>query len=143
MDNVTAAILACGERKRFKPFTDIVSKPMIPVGGEEKPIVEYILSWLRRHNIRKAVLLVGYKWRQIYNYFRDGKWLGMNVKYSVDSDEYRNTGGSLAKAVLTGVITDPTIVVWYGDILATVNVTDLLRYHREKNADMTVVLAGR
>jgi len=143
MDNVTAAILAGGEGKRFKPFTDIVSKPMIPVGDEEKPIVEYILSWLKRHGIQKATLLVGYKWKQIYNYFRDGKWLGINVKYSVDSEEYKNTGGSLAKAVLTGVITDPTIIVWYGDILASVNVTELLKYHREKNADITLVLADK
>ncbi|MFP3144896.1 MAG: sugar phosphate nucleotidyltransferase, partial [Caldisphaera sp.] len=33
----TAVIPAGGEGSRFRPYTDIVPKPMIPLGEEEKP----------------------------------------------------------------------------------------------------------
>ena len=143
-EDVVAAILAGGEGRRFRPYTEIIPKPLVPVGPEEKPILEYIVVWLSRHGLRRIVLLVGYRWRQIRNYFRDGRDWGVEISYSVDTPDYTDTGGALLNAYQRGLLPrSGTILVWYGDILAPVNVGELLRRHREAGAHATLVLADR
>lgn len=144
MTNVVAAILAGGEGRRLRPYTDIIPKPMVPVGPEEKPLLEHILAWLARHGVQRAVLLVGYRWRQIRNYFRDGSDWGLELAYSIDTPEYRGTGGALLNAHRQGLFRGAdTVLVWYGDILAPLDVKALLRLHEETGADATLALADR
>ena len=144
LDSVLAVILAGGEGRRFRPYTEVIPKPMLPVGPEERPILEHIISWLSRHGIRDVVLLVGYRWRQIRNYFRDGGYWGVRIRYSVDTDEYHDTGGALLNAYKAGLLEGrDTLLVWYGDILAPLNVGDLLDRHRGWRAHATLVLASR
>jgi len=143
LGGVIAAILAGGEGRRFKPYTDIIPKPMIPLGPEEKPLLEHIILWIARHGVKRFTLLVGYRWRQIRNYFRDGRWLGVEIRYSLDTEEYRGTGGALINAYRRGLLDSETILVWYGDIVAPLIVSDLLEKHREWNADAVVVVADR
>lgn len=143
MSSVVAAVLAGGEGRRFRPYTEIIPKPMIPVGPEEKPILEHIIVWLARFGVRDVVLLVGYRWRQIANYFRDGRDWGVRIRYSVDTPEYTNTGGALLNAYRQGLLDADTVLVWYGDILAPVDVGELLQKHREAEAAATLVLADR
>ncbi|KSW10749.1 sugar-phosphate nucleotidyltransferase [Pyrodictium occultum] len=137
-----AAILAGGEGRRLRPYTDLIPKPMIPVGPEEKPVLEHIVEWIARHGVRDIVLLVGYKWRYIRNYFRDGAGLGARIRYSVDTPEYRGTGGALLQAYRRGLLRNPTLV-WYGDILAALNPLDLLKTHEEKRSHATLAIATR
>lgn len=142
--SITAAILAGGEGSRFRPYTEIVPKPMIPVGPEERPLLEHIIRWLAKHDIRDIILLVGYKWKQIRNYFGHGERWNVRIRYSLDTEEYRNTGGALLNAYRQGLFDNTnTILIWYGDILAPLNVRDLLNVHHKWNADATIALADR
>jgi len=143
MASVVAAILAGGEGRRLRPYTEIVPKPMIPVGPEEKPLLEHIVSWLARHGVKRVVLLVGYRWRQIRNYFRDGRYWGVEITYSIDTPEYTNTGGALLNAYRRGLLSADTVLVWYGDILAPLDVEKLLDLHHRAMADATLALADR
>jgi len=141
LSRVKAAVLAGGVGSRFHPYTEIIPKPMIPLGKSEKPVLELIVTWLKRQGIKNYVFLVGYKWKYIYNYFEDGSRFGVKIEYSLDEEDgYKNTGGALLKAHRRGLITD-TLLFWYGDILAPINVRDLLEYHFSRNADVTIVLA--
>ncbi len=139
---IVAAILAGGEGKRFRPYTEIIPKPMIPIGPEEKPVLEYIISWIHRYGINDFVLLVNYKWRYIANYFGKGEKLGVNIRYSIDDNEYGDTGGALLKAYREGFLL-PTTLVWYGDILAPLNVTEVISKHLENSNDLTLVITNR
>lgn len=141
--NVTAVILAGGKGKRFKPYTDFIPKPMFPVGLEERPLLDIIVTWLKSFNIRDYVFLVGYRWRYIYNYFKDGRAYSINIKYSLDDEKYSNTGGALLKAYKKGLITNETLLIWYGDIIAPVNVEDLLNRHLRDGVDSYLVVADR
>lgn len=139
---VTAAILAGGEGKRFRPYTEIIPKPMIPIGPEEKPVLEYIIRWIQKHGVKDFVLLVNYKWKFIANYFGRGERFGATIKYCIDDEEYRGTGGALLKAYRRGILSELTLV-WYGDILAPLNVSDVLRSHLENKHDLTLVITNR
>ncbi len=142
IDNVTGIILAGGEGSRFKPYTDIIPKPMIPIGYDERPLLEHILCWLKSFRISKYIFLVGYKWRQIRNYFNNGSRHGVEIRYSIDDEIYRGTGGALLKAFKQGLISD-TVLIWYGDILAPVNIHDLLNKHFTEKSDSVIVLADK
>ncbi len=141
--NLQAAILAGGLGKRFRPYTDIIPKPMVPLGESEKPLLEYIITWLARGGIRNIVLLVGYRWKYIYNYFGDGTRFGVKIAYSLDDERYRDTGGALLKAVKKGAITSENVLVWYGDIVARVDVGGVYEVHKAAGSHATLVVAGK
>ena len=141
MPDALGVILAGGRGTRFRPYSDLIIKPMVPVGPGEYPILHLIVSWLARYGVRDLVILAGYRWRQIYNYFRDGSCHGVRIRYSLDDDEYKGTGGALLKAYLSGLLDKDTLLVWYGDILAEIDVEELLGQHHESGAHATIVVA--
>ena len=53
-----AVILAGGKGTRLRPYTTVLPKPMMPVGG--KPILEIIIGQLAAAGITKIVISVGY-----------------------------------------------------------------------------------
>ena len=141
---VKAAILAGGKGTRFKPYTDILAKSMMPIGEGERPLIEHVISWLSRHGVKDLILLIGHHGNQIINYFRDGDRWGVRIRYSEDDEGYTGTGGSLLRAYDRGLLKDyDTVLIWYGDILAKVNVRDLLEKHTQSKADATIVVATR
>jgi mannose-1-phosphate guanylyltransferase len=142
-NDIIAAILAGGEGRRFRPYTDIIPKPMMPLGKEERPLLEYIVKWLKMHGIKSFVFLVGYKWRQIANYFDNGSRFGINIKYSLDDENYNNTGGALLKAWKNGLLNSKIVLIWYGDIIAPLDIDKLIEVHVKSNAHATLALADR
>ncbi len=140
---VQAAILAGGEGRRFRPYTELLPKPMVPLGPEERPVLEYIVRWIARHGIKRFIFLLGYRWKQVRNYFDEGDRWGVEIEYSVDEEPYRGTGGALAKALDTGKLGAPTILVWYGDIVAPLDVKALLEEHESSGAAATLAVADR
>ncbi len=142
-NGISAVILAGGEGRRFRPYTDLIPKPMVPIGPEEKPLLEHIVKWISRYGIKNFVFLVGYKWRQISNYFGDGSRFNIKINYSLDDDRFNNTGGALLKAIVSGIIKDQSILVWYGDIIAPIDIDTLIDKHVKSNAHATLALASK
>ncbi len=140
---VKAVVLAGGKGTRFMPYTEIIPKPMIPVGPDEKPVLEVIMEWLKRHGITDFVFLCGYKWKYIYNYFKDGGNHEVKIQYSIDDEEYRGSGGALLKAFKTLLMDEENVLVWYGDIIAPIKVDKLLEEHMLSGAQATLVVTER
>jgi len=136
-----AAVLCGGEGKRLRPLTYYFQKTMIPIGGRQKPLLEYIVRLLRKHGLKNIVLLVGYKWEQIKNYFEDGSRFSVKIEYVKDKPGIKGTAGALYNAYKEGVLEADNILVYYGDILSTINLSNVLEYHREKKAAATIVLS--
>lgn len=142
MKEVCGAILCGGRGKALKPLTNYFQKSMIPVGSLEKPVLEYIVRHLAYHGIRDIVLLVGYKANQIANYFDDGSRFGVHIKYVVDREGFTGTGGALLGALERGVFDSVrTVLVHYGDILANIDISGMLKFHREREASATLAVA--
>ncbi len=143
IDGVKAIILAGGKGTRFRPYTELIAKPMIPIGPKEKPLLEHILYWLSKNGLKEFVFLIGYRGQQIKNYFGRGERWSVKIDYSEDTKRYNGTGGALVNAYRKGLLRGETMLVWYGDIIANVNVRKLLRDHWDNKADATLVLARR
>ena len=66
-----AVILAAGEGKRLRPFTETMPKVMLPVAN--KPILAYVLDAVKKSGVEEVLLVVGYKKEVIMEYFKDYK----------------------------------------------------------------------
>ncbi len=69
-----AVIMAGGEGTRLRPQTSNLPKPMLPLVG--RPMMEHIVSLLRRHGITDIVVTVAFLPNAIRSYFGDGSELG-------------------------------------------------------------------
>ena len=110
-----AVILAGGLGTRLKPFTDIIPKPLLPVG--EKSILELQIEHLKYYGIKEIYLATNYRSEYIENFFGDGSRLGVNLYFSCEKMPL-GTAGPLS--LLKDSLQEPFLVI-NGDILSTVN----------------------
>ena len=126
-----AFILAGGLGSRLGDFTKDTPKPMLDVHG--KPILEWIIKSVVEAGISEIYLSVNYKYEQIQNYFLDGADYNCQIEYVVEKERL-GTGGSLS---LISAQSDPLLVL-NGDLLTTLNYSNLLSYHKKNNSDITI-----
>jgi mannose-1-phosphate guanylyltransferase len=143
MSKIKGIVLCGGKGTRLRPLTHYIQKTMVPVGLKQKPLLEYVVRLFKFHGIKDLVFLVNYKSEQIMNYFEDGSRFGVKIAYVEDDPNSKGTGGAVLTAYNNGAVnaTD-TLLVYYGDILTDMNLTNLLQYHRDKHAWGTVALSS-
>ena len=142
VSKVKGIVLCGGKGTRLRPLTHYIQKTMVPVGVKQKPLLEYVVRLFKFHGIKDLVFLVNYKAEQIRNYFEDGSRFGVNISYVEDDPNSKGTGGAVLTAYNKGAVsTDDTLLVYYGDIITNMNLTDLLQYHKNKQAWSTVTLS--
>lgn len=140
MNSDTVGVLFCGGKgTRMRPLTYYIQKVMMPIGIDQRPILEYILLHFKRHNIRDFVLLVNYKKEQIQGYFGDGERLGVNIQYVADKPGYEGTGSALLNA--RDVIGKKKMLIYYTDIISNINLTEMLEFHNTKQKWATIFLS--
>ncbi|MFC8453191.1 sugar phosphate nucleotidyltransferase [Kitasatospora sp. NPDC057223] len=130
-----AVVMAGGEGTRLRPMTSDLPKPLLPVA--DRPIMEHVLRLLRKHGLRETVVTVQFLASLVQEQFGDGSALGMSLTYARE-DSPLGTAGSVknAQEQLAGA---PFVVI-SGDALTDIDLGDLIRFHREKGALVTVCL---
>jgi D-glycero-D-manno-heptose 1,7-bisphosphate phosphatase len=81
----TCVIFCGGFGKRLGSITKKKPKPMVLVN--KKPFLEHLLIQIKNLGIKKVFLLVGYKKKQIIDYFKSGRKLGLQIEYSYCAPE--------------------------------------------------------
>jgi mannose-1-phosphate guanylyltransferase len=143
MGKERALVLCGGEGKRLRPITFYLQKTMIPIGKSQRPLLEYTTRLLSYHGLKDVTFLVSYKADQIKNYFEEGKRFDVRISFIHDHDDMQGTGGSVINAYKKkGFSDDDVLLVYYGDILTTLNLRKLINFHKEKDAVATVALAS-
>lgn len=142
-DRVVGVVLAGGKGKRLRPLTYYFQKCMIPIGNSQKPLLEYILAHLKKHGVVNAKLLVGYKHEQIENYFSDGNRFGVEIEYVLDDPSLSGSGGALLNAATEGAFENSDdLLVYYGDILSNIDLSEMLRQHIESRSVATLAVTN-
>jgi mannose-1-phosphate guanylyltransferase / phosphomannomutase len=131
---VKAVVMAGGEGTRLRPLTSNQPKPMVPIVG--KPCMEHILELLKQHGFEDVLVTVAFLPQAIRSYFGGGESLGLEIEYSVEESPL-GTAGSVRLA--SGKL-DDTFLVISGDALCDVDLSELVRSHREKGAAVTIGL---
>ncbi len=117
-----AVILAGGLGSRLKPFTEIIPKPLLPVG--EKSVLEIQLNRLKKYGFDEIYFATNYKSEYIENFFGDGSRWGVRLHVSKE-DKPLGTCGPLS--LLKSNLNEPFLVM-NGDVLTTANLSKIYDY---------------
>ena len=79
-----AVILAGGLGTRLKPFTEVIPKPLLPIG--EQSVLEIQINRLKQHGFVDIFLATHYKSDYIRNFFGDGSRYGVRLTISQETD---------------------------------------------------------
>lgn len=133
-------IFAAGLGTRLKPFTDNHPKALAVVNG--KTLLERNIEYLKQAGIRDFVINVHHFADQIQHFLSTNNNFGVNIQISDETDLLLETGGGLKKAapLLDG---KESFVVMNVDILTTLNLTQAIAAHREKNPLATLAISDR
>lgn len=127
--------MAGGEGTRLRPMTANQPKPLLPVAN--RPIMEHVLRLLRRHRLTETVVTVQFLAALVRNYFGDGDELGMSLHYATE-DLPLGTAGSVKNAA--DRLRDDRFLVISGDALTDIDLSNMIRFHRENGALVTICL---
>jgi NDP-sugar pyrophosphorylase family protein len=129
-----ALILAGGKGTRLRPLTMHTPKPIVPIAN--KPFLLYQLELLKRADVRDVILSLSYQPQKIEDKLGDGTDFDVRISYTVEASPL-GTAGAYRHAA--GFIRETT-VVFNGDVLSDIDLSEVIKLHRERNATATIVL---
>lgn len=129
-----AVIMAGGLGKRLGSLTSSTPKPLLPVG--DKPILSTIVDQLCRHGITNIFISVNYKADMIKKHFAGFARGDVRISF-IEEETFLGTAGALS--LLPETPSEP-ILVMNGDILTTINFSNLFEFHEASNRKMTVCI---
>lgn len=132
--NLPVVIMAGGLGSRLKPLTNVVPKPLIPIG--EKTILEDIMDQFESIGCHQFFMSVNYK-HELIEYYLAMRPHSYDVSYFLE-EKPMGTIGSVS--LLKGKINTPFFVS-NCDIIIDQDYRDVYEYHMSKGNDMTVVAA--
>jgi NDP-sugar pyrophosphorylase family protein len=124
--------MAGGKGTRMKPFTNILPKPLIPIG--EKTMLEVIMEEYSKYGIHEYYLSVNYKRNMIKAYFEDEP-NNYEIHY-IEEDEPLGTAGSLK--LVEHIIKTPFFVS-NCDILVKGDYDKMYDFHIQGGFDLTII----
>lgn len=135
MEGITpmrAIILAGGKGTRLRPYTTLIPKPLVPIGGKYS-ILEIVIMQLSKHGFTHITLAVNHLSQLITAYFGDGSRFGIKLDYSHEENELSTIGP------LTLIEDLPEdFMVMNGDILCDLDYRSFLETHVQKGSLISV-----
>jgi len=132
--SMKAVILAGGLGTRLKPFTEVIPKPLLPIG--EKSVLELQIERLKRYGFDEIFLATNYKADYLERFVGDGSQYGVRLTVSRETEPL-GTAGPLT--LLKERLTEPFMVM-NGDILSLVDFSKLYQFGLEKRAWLTIAI---
>lgn len=132
-----AVVLVGGAGTRLRPLTHTVPKQLLPI--VEVPMIERVLGHLAEHGVEEAVLSLGYLHHAFTDLFPEGHAGRVKLTYAVEPEPL-DTAGAVAFAARTAGIVDRFLVA-NGDILTDLDITAMMAFHEQNDAEGTIALA--
>lgn len=132
-----AVLMAGGSGTRLRPLTCDLPKPMVPILN--RPIAQHIINLLKRHRISEIIATLHYLPDVMRDYFQDGSDFGVQMTYAVEEDQPLGTAGCVKNVA---ELLDSTFLVISGDCITDFDLSAAIRFHRERQAKATLILAN-
>ena len=148
MEKLLAILLAGGAGERLFPLTRDTAKPAVPFGGAYR-IIDFTLSNCINSNVRRVLILTQYKALELTRHVRDG-WnilspeLGEYIEVippmkRVHEDWYQGTADAVFQNFQSIEAENPEVVlILSGDHIYKMHYGEMLAWHREHQADVTI-----
>lgn len=129
-----AVILAGGLGTRLLPFTEVIPKPLLPIG--EKAVLEIQIERLKKYGFDEIFLATNYKSDYIENFFGNGSRYSVKIKVSKEKEPLGTAGPlTLIKEHL-----DEPFLVMNGDILTLIDFEKFYEFARTKDTLLTLAI---
>ena len=132
--NLPVVIMAGGKGERLKPLTNIIPKPLIPIG--EKTIAETIMEKFINAGCNNFYMSVNYKADTIKHYFD-----ATETKYSIEYFEETKPLGTIGSVYLLKNKVTSSFFVSNCDIIIDQDLHDVYDYHINNKNELTIVAA--
>lgn len=132
--NLPVVIMAGGKGTRLKPITNVIPKPLIPVG--EKTILEEILDQFEGIGCQQFYMSVNYK-SDMMRFYLDQ----LDHKYQIEFFEETKPLGTIGSVSLLKGKIDTPFFVSNCDIVIDQDYRDVYEYHQNNKNDITIVTA--
>ncbi len=132
--NLPVVVMAGGFGTRLKPLTNVLPKPLIPIG--EKTMLEEIFDRFAKHGCDNFFISVNYK-AELIEYYLSSRNLPYLLTFFKE-EKPMGTAGSLT--LLKGKIKE-TLIVSNCDILIDQDYSEILDYHHHHKNEITIVAA--
>ncbi len=146
--SVLTFVMAGGKGERMYPLTRDRTKPAVPFGGSYR-IIDFTLSNCLNSNLRKIYVITQYKSLSLHRHLRRG-WDIYNheigefitivpAQQRVDESWYRGTADAIYQNLYTIEKSKPEhVLILSGDHVYKMDYAEMIRYHKEKGADVTI-----
>lgn len=132
--NLPVVIMAGGKGTRLKPITNVIPKPLVPVG--DRTILEEIMEQFEGIGSKRFYMSVNYK-SDMMRFYLDQ----LPHKYQIEFLEETKPLGTIGSvSLLKGKIATPFFVS-NCDILIDQDYRDVYDYHQKNENDITIVTA--
>lgn len=143
-------ILAGGNSARLKELSDVRAVPAMPVGSSYRA-VDFTLSNMSNSNINKVAIITQYNSRSLHDHLSSAKWWNLGRKQgglfvftpflsNENSSWFRGTADSIYQNINFLKRSNETyVIIASGDAVYKMDFHEVLNYHIEKNADITII----
>lgn len=133
-EKTKVVILTGGKGVKLRPFTYEMPKALLPV--HNKPLLQHTLEFMAKNGFRDIIVSIGYLGNKIKEYFRDGSSFGIRIAYVEQKGKESGTVQPLLQA--QKLVGKSPFVLWYGDVLAKVDLFDMLDFHKSSKSIATM-----
>ena len=131
-----AIVLVGGLGTRLRPLTEYTPKQMLPICGI--PMIEWVVDHLAIHGVEEVGLSLGYRPDEFLNSYPDGQISGVPFRVAVEPEPRGTAGAVRFAADEFGV--DDTFLALNGDVLTDLDISELIAFHRDREAEATIAL---
>jgi NDP-sugar pyrophosphorylase family protein len=131
-----AVVLAGGRGTRLAPYTQVLPKPLMPIG--DQAILEIVIGQLQEAGVTDVTLSVGYLSHLIRAVLDNASGLDVDLRYVQEQEPL----GTAAPLRLIDDLTD-TFVAMNGDVLSDLDYDDLIAHHSEQGSLLTIATHER
>ena len=135
LKNVPVLIMAGGEGKRLKQFTNYFPKPLVPI--ENTTATEHIINSFKKYGVKNFFISLNYKKNLIKSYFRENKIKNLHI---LEEPKALGTAGSIR--MLKGRVKNDFFVI-NCDTILSINLDNFYDYHKKNNYSITLVAAAK
>ncbi len=125
-------IMAGGRGTRLAPFTNVLPKPLIPIG--DRTVIELIIDQFLPYGLDQFHLSINYKSKILKSFFEE-----LTPSYSVSFIEEREPRGTAGALRALYSQTPDNIIVTNCDIVIEADLADLVSFHQNNDYDLTLV----
>jgi NDP-mannose synthase len=132
-----AILLAGGMGTRLKPYTTLIPKPLVPIGGEFS-IIEIVIRQLKKHGFNRITVAVNHLAELIMAFIGNGSRWGIVIDYSIETTPL----GTIGPLTLIPDLPEHFLVM-NGDVLTDLDYSSFYRDHARQNKAVSVAAFKR